>query len=23
MSKATSVTDNIGNLTERFYSWPQ
>jgi len=23
MSKATSATDNIGNLTERFYSWPQ
>jgi len=23
MSKATNATDNIGNLTERFYSWPQ
>jgi len=23
MSKATSATDNIGNLTERFYSWAQ
>jgi len=23
MSKATSATNNIGNLTERFYSWLQ
>jgi len=23
MSKATNATDNIGNLTERFYSWAQ